>query len=112
MEATEARPQLFVVHRLRAGRQRGRQPERRPDHHEQYGEIKGAAARFLVVCITTRIVKTRPRQQRLSLLRYRNDIHPRLLVQLSTSNEGSCEVYTYRAKDLRHVHARLAFRAC
>jgi len=52
MEAAETRPELFVVHRFRAGRQRGRQFEWRSDHHEQYGEIESAAARFLIVRVT------------------------------------------------------------
>lgn len=96
METTETRPELFVVHRLRAGRQRGRQSKRWSDYHEQHGQIESAATRFLIIRVVNRIIKTTWRN--LFFIRYQN-------YTLLRFEQGLfflyIYIYIYRAKDLR-----------
>lgn len=51
METTEAGAQLLELHGFGARGQRGGQPERGPNNHEQYGQIARAPARIFVVCL-------------------------------------------------------------
>lgn len=52
MEAPAASEELLQLHRLGARGQRGGQPQRRPDRHEQHGALAGAAARLLLLRMT------------------------------------------------------------
>ena len=49
VEAPAARQELHVLHRLGAGGQHRRQPQRRPDRHEQQGPLPGAPPRLLLL---------------------------------------------------------------